>query len=33
VVRSAFETYLPLGWQVVDVVRAGEWSAYLLERG
>jgi predicted GNAT superfamily acetyltransferase len=32
VVRSAFEAYLPLGWQAVDVVRAGDWSAYLLER-
>jgi predicted GNAT superfamily acetyltransferase len=32
VVRSAFEAYLPLGWQVVDLVRAGDWSAYLLER-
>lgn len=32
VTRTAFETYLPRGWQVVDLVRAGQWSAYVLER-
>jgi len=32
VTRKGFETYLPRGWQVVDLARAGQWSAYLLER-
>jgi predicted GNAT superfamily acetyltransferase len=33
VVRAGFEGYLRRGWQVADVVRGGEWSAYVLERG
>jgi len=32
VTRTAFEAYLRRGWQVVDFVRMGESSAYLLDR-